>query len=222
MLDEALQEELFAHAKLLAQFGPNLGRPTVDTLKGSNYTNMKELRFSWNSEVWRVAFAFDPHREAILLVGGDKSGIDQRRFYKQLIALLISAIPCTWKQWLPSRRRSNMAKNLDDILAALPKARRQRIDARAMELATLKDLRQAAQQTQEQLAVTLGVRQDTISRLEKRSDMLLSTLRHYVESMGGKLNLVAQFPNRPPVVIDHLGLSTQEDDQQRHRTIRST
>jgi DNA-binding XRE family transcriptional regulator len=114
-----------------------------------------------------------------------------------------------------------MAKKLDDILAALPKARRQRIDARAMELATLKDLRQAAQQTQEQLAVTLGVRQDTISRLEKRSDMLLSTLRHYVESMGGQLNLVAQFPNRPPVVIDHLGLSTQEEGQQRHRTIRS-
>jgi hypothetical protein len=52
----------------------------------------------------------------------------------------------------------------------------------------------------------LGVGQDTISRLEKRSDMLLSTLRHYVESMGGELNLVAQFPNRPPVVIDHLGI----------------
>jgi len=87
----------------------------------------------------------------------------------------------------------------------LPKARRERIKARAMELATLKDLRQAAQQTQEQLAAALGVGQDTISRLEKRSDMLLSTLRHYVEGMGGELNLVAQFPNRPPVVIEHLG-----------------
>jgi transcriptional regulator with XRE-family HTH domain len=75
-----------------------------------------------------------------------------------------------------------------------------------MELATLKDLRQAAQQTQAQLAAALGVGQDTISRLEKRSDMLLSTLRHYVESMGGQLNLVAQFPNRPPVVIEHLGV----------------
>lgn len=99
-----------------------------------------------------------------------------------------------------------MAKKLDDIMAALPKERSQRINARTMELATLKDLRQAAQQTQEQLAATLGVGQDTISRLEKRSDMLLSTLRHYVESMGGQLNLVAQFPNRPPVVIQHLGV----------------
>ena len=99
-----------------------------------------------------------------------------------------------------------MARKLDDVMAALPKARQQRVEARAMELATLKDLRLAAQQTQEQLATTLGVGQDTISRLEKRSDMLLSTLRHYVESMGGKLELVAQFPNRPPVVIEHLGV----------------
>ena len=99
-----------------------------------------------------------------------------------------------------------MARKLDDVLAALPKERQQRVEARAMELATLKDLRLAAQQTQEELAATLGVGQDTISRLEKRSDMLLSTLRHYVESMGGKLELVAHFPNRPPVVIEHLGV----------------
>ena len=99
-----------------------------------------------------------------------------------------------------------MARKLDDVLAALPQERQQRVEGRAMELATLKDLRLAAQQTQEQLAATLGVGQDTISRLEKRSDMLLSTLRHYVESMGGKLELVAHFPNRPPVVIEHLGV----------------
>jgi len=99
-----------------------------------------------------------------------------------------------------------MAKKLDDIMAAMPAKRRARIEDRAMELATLKDLRKAAEQTQADLALTLGVGQDTISRLEKRSDMLLSTLRHYVESMGGKLELVAQFPNRPPVVIDHLGI----------------
>ena len=84
-LKEDLQDELLAHARLLAEFGPNLGRPTVDTLKGSRHTHMKELRFSWNGRVWRVAFAFDPQRQAILLVGGDKGGADQRRFYKRLI-----------------------------------------------------------------------------------------------------------------------------------------
>ena len=84
-LDEKLQDELLAHAKLLAEFGPNLGRPTVDTLKASSHANMKELRFNWVGEVWRVAFAFDPQRQAILLVGGYKGGADQKRFYKRLI-----------------------------------------------------------------------------------------------------------------------------------------
>ena len=98
-----------------------------------------------------------------------------------------------------------MARKLDDVMATLPKDRKKRVEDRAMELATLKDLRHAVQQTQAQMASALGVRQDTISRLEKRSDMLLSTMRHYVESMGGKLELVAKFPDRPSVVIDHLG-----------------
>lgn len=83
----ALQDELLAHALLLREFGPNLGRPTVDTLKGSKHANMKELRFSWEGQVWRLAFAFDPQRQAILLVGGDKGGADQKRFYKRLIAI---------------------------------------------------------------------------------------------------------------------------------------
>ena len=86
-LPDALQDELLAHARLLAEFGPNLGRPTVDTLKGSDNPNMKELRFSWEGAVWRIAFAFDPLRQAILLVGGDKTGADQRLFYKRLIRI---------------------------------------------------------------------------------------------------------------------------------------
>lgn len=77
--------------------------------------------------------------------------------------------------------------------------------AESLAMATLKELRKRSGQTQEELAAELGVGQDTISRLEKRSDMLLSTLRHYVESVGGHLALVATFPDQPPVVIDHHG-----------------
>jgi len=98
-----------------------------------------------------------------------------------------------------------MANKFGDMLAELPVKRRAKIEQRAQELATLKELRQAVKQTQEDLASALGVGQDTISRIEQRSDMLLSTLRRYLESMGGKLELVARFPNRPPVVIDYLG-----------------
>ena len=82
-----MQDELLAHDLLLSQFGPGLGRLTADTLKGSKHANMKELRFGWQGAVWRVAFAFDPHRQAMLLVAGDKGGADQKRFYKRLIGL---------------------------------------------------------------------------------------------------------------------------------------
>lgn len=72
-------------ARVLQEFGPQLGRPRVDTLNGSRHANMKELRFSAADGEWRVAFAFDPRRKAILLVAGDKSGGSEKRFYRELI-----------------------------------------------------------------------------------------------------------------------------------------
>jgi hypothetical protein len=71
----------------LREKGPLLGRPQADTLNGSRYANMKELRFKVDGGVWRVAFAFDPTRKAILLVAGDKSGVGQRQFYRNLIRI---------------------------------------------------------------------------------------------------------------------------------------
>ena len=82
---EAVQDELLAQLRLLERFGPELGRPQVDTLNGSKHANMKELRFKAADGVWRVAFAFDPERKAVLLVGGDKSGGSEKRFYKALL-----------------------------------------------------------------------------------------------------------------------------------------
>jgi hypothetical protein len=85
-LSEVVQDEILALSKLLEEFGPQLGRPHVDTLKDSVHANLKELRFYADDGAWRVAFAFDPKREAILLVAGDKSGGSEKRFYRQLIA----------------------------------------------------------------------------------------------------------------------------------------
>ena len=99
-----------------------------------------------------------------------------------------------------------MVKNFDELIAALPPQRQKKIARRAAELASLRDLRLAATQTQQDLARTLGVGQDAISRLEQRSDMLISTLRRYVEAMGGKLEIVARFPDRPSIVIDRLSV----------------
>lgn len=80
-----VQLEIAALAGLLRQFGPQLRRPHCDTLKGSKHANMKELRFTLPAGEWRIAFAFDPERCAILLVGGSKSGVNERQFYKDLI-----------------------------------------------------------------------------------------------------------------------------------------
>lgn len=85
-MDEATQDALFQKVEVLKELGPRLGRPGVDTLKGSKFKNMKELRFEASGGVWRVAFAFDPQRKAILLTAGDKSGVSQNKFYDRLIA----------------------------------------------------------------------------------------------------------------------------------------
>jgi len=79
------QAEVIAKVELLKVLGPQLGRPHADTLNGSKHANMKELRADTKDQVMRVAFALDPDRAAVLLVGGDKLGVSQKRFYKQTI-----------------------------------------------------------------------------------------------------------------------------------------
>jgi hypothetical protein len=85
-LGEDAQAEVIAKVELLKLLGPRLGRPHADTLNDSKHSNMKELRADTKDRVLRIAFAFDTDRSAILLLGGNKSGINQKRFYKQLIA----------------------------------------------------------------------------------------------------------------------------------------
>lgn len=101
-----------------------------------------------------------------------------------------------------------MGKTLKERLDKLPAARREKVEARANELLaeemSLKDLRKARKLTQEHMAELLGVGQEGISRLEKRSDLLLSTLRNYVARMGGQLELVVRFPDRPAVLLQDL------------------
>ena len=101
-----------------------------------------------------------------------------------------------------------MAIALKDKIAALPPERQQQIALMTAELIaeekTLRDLRLALSLTQERMAETLGVGQESISRLEKRSDLLISTLGSYIKAMGGELRLVAEFPDRQPIVLKGL------------------
>jgi transcriptional regulator with XRE-family HTH domain len=105
-----------------------------------------------------------------------------------------------------------MSVNVNDKIKKLSPAQRKKVEARAAQLIaeemTLQELRKARKLTQVRMAKSLGINQDSVSRLEKRSDLLLSTLRKTVEAMGGSLSLVAEFPDRGPVVLSGIA----EDD----------
>src|ERR1700683_4591493 len=113
-----------------------------------------------------------------------------------------------------------MPTNVDDIIKKLRPAQRRKVEARAAQLIaeemTLRELRRARKLTQARIAKTLGITQDSVSRLEKRSDLLLSTLRKTVKAMGGDVRIVAEFPDRAPVVLSDLS----EDDRPRKSSRR--
>jgi DNA-binding XRE family transcriptional regulator len=98
-----------------------------------------------------------------------------------------------------------MAISHEEVMAGLSEEMRARVEARTQELIeeemTLRDLRSVQHLTQERVAEILGVEQDSVSRMERRADMLLSTMSSYVEAMGGRLRLVAEFPNRRPYTV---------------------
>jgi hypothetical protein len=133
----AVQLEIAALAGLLQRFGPQLRRPYCDTLNGSRYANMKELRFTLADGEWRIAFAFDPERRAILLVGGcTVHGAPEKRAVK--------------------RRRQNMTVTIEEFTKNFTPEERAKVAARMGELIeeelTLRDLRQAQNLTQERMA----------------------------------------------------------------------
>ena len=143
-------------------------------------------------------------RRAIVLCGGEKSGGSQRRFYRDLLARADNA-----RHIKPLRKKSALKgtamKTLRDRMNELGPARRARVDARAAQVfaeeMSLKDLRKARKITQARLAKSLNITQDGVSRIEQRTDLLLSTLRKSIEAMGGHLQMVAQFHGRAPIVL---------------------
>ena len=143
----------------------------------------------------------------MLLVAGDKSGGSARRFYRDAHPQGGRALRSdTWHGSLRRKEDHDARKPVRrHDCAKLDPERRRRIEERAAELIaeemTLRELRKARQLTQARVAAELGISQDGVSRLEQRTDLLLSTLRKTVEAMGGSLSLIAKFPDRPPVEL---------------------
>jgi transcriptional regulator with XRE-family HTH domain len=117
-----------------------------------------------------------------------------------------------------------MARTLDEVISSLPLDQQREIETQAARLIdeemTLRDLRKAHELTQERMAQALNISQDGVSRIEKRSDFLLSTLRAYVEAMGGKLRLIVEFPDRAPISLS--GFDSLEDPAKPARRKRKT
>jgi DNA-binding XRE family transcriptional regulator len=159
-----------------------------------------------------------------LLIAGDKAGVSQQRFDRELIrkadnrfeAHLLHLeqadkakrpVEKTQKQ-----RKQAMARNVNELIEALPASRRKKVEKRAANLIqeemTLQQLRRARTMTEVEMAKNLGVAQKQISEVGKRTDMHICTLRRSIEALGGKLSLVAEFPDRAPVVLS--GISATE------------
>ena len=106
---------------------------------------------------------------------------------------------------------------LTERMEQLPEVRRRKVEERAQALIaeemSLRDLRKAMQKTQTRVAEQLGINQENVSRIEKRTDLLISTLNGYVEAMGGRLRLVAEFPDRPPIALSGIGILDEESGQ---------
>lgn len=143
--------------------------------------------------------AFDPERQAILLVAGDKAGVAQKRFYKTLIATADQR----FDEHLAGAGRKGdmtMGRTHSEMMAALPEARRRKVEARTAELVAevegLKALRQLAERSQEEMATTLKIKQPSIHKIERQTDLYLSTLRRFVEAAGGTLELRIELPGK--------------------------
>lgn len=118
-----------------------------------------------------------------------------------------------------------MGRKLDDVIAGLPEERRERVEARFQELKQevegLGELRRLAGKAQADIASALRIKQPSVSKMEKQADMYLSTLRSYVEAMGGQLDLVVRLPSRPPLRIQHLGDVSAEPPASTKRPVRA-
>ena len=196
-LTEEEQVELDAKVHLLEQHGPVLPRPHSDVIATSKHANMKELRgrvvFPRHRAELRVLYAFDPRRMAILLIGETKP--ETRNGTTSMCRLPIGCSPsiCGNSQ----RRKGNVARNFRELRKTMSPEAQAKARVLAQKYAAqmpLDELRAARQMTQEHLAKLLGTKQAAISKLERRTDMYLSTLQSVVKAMGGQLRIEAVFP----------------------------
>ncbi|STL18795.1 putative DNA-binding protein [Escherichia coli] len=189
--EDALQEKVLADLKKLQVYGPELPRPYADTVKGSRYKNMKELRVQFSGRPIRAFYAFDPIRRAIVLCAGDKS--NDKRFYEKQVRIAEDEFAAHL-----NTLESKVMRTLDEVIASRSPESQARIKEMADEMILevgLQMMREELQLSQKQVAEAMGISQPAVTKLEQRgNDLKLATLKRYVEAMGGKLSLDVELP----------------------------
>ncbi|SRR6266568_1503610 len=196
-LSEEEQVVIAAKVELLEKFGPTLPRPHSDVIATSKHSNMKELRGRTENSLLRVLYAFDPRRAAILLIGGDKKG--NPRWYEEFVPVadVFSTNICLSYRGKERRKGVSMPNKFDMLRAKLSPGARERAHRLASKYEAemaLDELRVARDLTQEHLAQLLGVKQAAVSKMERRTDMYISTLQSIIRAMGGELKIQVVFP----------------------------
>lgn len=194
--------------ELLVEHGPALPFPYSSGIASSRHRHMRELRIQHEGRPYRVLYAFDPRRSAILLLGGDKTGND--RWYEEHVPLADTL----YEEYLRELERegTDMKRHKwSDIKARTKPETRARIEAEARRLSEdlhLSQLRKARGLTQETMAELLGVSQAEVSKMERRTELYVGTLRKFIEAMNGELVIAARFPDGVEIPIR---LAEQED-----------
>jgi DNA-binding XRE family transcriptional regulator len=203
-LDQTERNETAALLDALTRLGPSLGRPHADVLDGSRYPNMKELRGKTPAAVLRIAFAFDPERVALVLCGGNEGGVSQKSFYKRLIGkadklygLHLEGLANERKKTQRTKKgREFMAKSHADFLNKfIPKDQRAAVKRRSDAIVigqVLRMMREKQKLSQAEIAQRMGLKQPAIARLERQSDVKLSTLQEWAAATGGELVLAVR------------------------------
>jgi hypothetical protein len=160
----------------------------------SRFSHLRELRIQHQGRPYRILYGFDPERNALLLIGGDKTGND--RWYE----IFVPIADRLYKEHLKELEKDNMAKarNFNELRAKMSPERRARSEALAREMLAdmpLNELRAARNLTQEHLAAILRIKQSNVSKMERRTDMYIGTLAKFIEAMGGQLEIRANFPD---------------------------
>lgn len=188
---EALKEDMLAAMMILSEYGPQLGRPFADTVNASAFSNMKELRVQHQGSPIRAFFAFDPSRHSIVLCAGDKTGLNEKKFYKEMIRLA----DAEYRNHLI--RRKIMA-TLKELMAKQSPESQERITEKVeilRQAVALNMLREELNLSQAELASAMGVKQPTIAKMEQAdNDPRLSTLKRYVTALGGELSIDVKLP----------------------------